>query len=365
MKAVRFVIDTHVHAQRFAAGSQLARMSPRSDGSRYNDLAQAIRRVEAFDNSERLLFDMDCYRVDMCVLLPAFGMNNEINMQLVEKFPEKFVACCSAMQTARRAILGEEPWSVEAAVKEIDSLLATGRFRGIGEGMPSNSASRRTLSQTERMDQLRPVFDLARKYKVVARVHTGMTMGYPMTYHYWPESLHPLWITDLAVEYPDVPILMDHGGMQGWWNDRTVVEAWTVCASHDNVYLECGYYWTELYRNALLDPNIGPEKLVWGTDWGASLPFHTQIGHTPQAYPVQVRNQPLVRHQVDCWGWSLKQLCALNISQDDLNLILGGNAARLFRLEVPHSRLFRPVSERLVPQWDNPRNATNNTQDKS
>jgi predicted TIM-barrel fold metal-dependent hydrolase len=114
-----------------------------------------------------------------------------------------------------------------------------------------------------------------------------------------------------------------------------------------------------LYQKALLDPNIGPEKLVWGTDWGASLPFHTQIGHTPQAYPVQIRNQPLVRHQVDCWGWSLKQVSAVNIAQDDLNLMLGGNAARLFKLDVPHSRLFRPVSQRLVPQWDNPRNATN------
>jgi hypothetical protein len=29
------------------------------------------------------------------------------------------------------------------------------------------------------------------------------------------------------------------------------------------------------------------------------------------------------------------------VAQDDLNLILGGNAARLFRLPLPHTRLFR------------------------
>jgi hypothetical protein len=29
--------------------------------------------------------------------------------------------------------------------------------------------------------------------------------------------------------------------------------------------------------------------------------------------------------------------------QDDLNLILGGNAARLYQLPVPHKRLFRPA----------------------
>ena len=99
MKAGRLVIDTHVHAQRYAAGPQLSKMNPKSEGGRYNDLAQAMRVIQAFDNSERLLYDIDCYRVDKCVLVPAFGMSNEINMQLVEKHPDKFVACCTAMKT--------------------------------------------------------------------------------------------------------------------------------------------------------------------------------------------------------------------------------------------------------------------------
>src|ERR1019366_1453318 len=183
---------------------------------------------------------------------------------------------------------------------EIDELLATGKLVGIGEGTPGDSSSRKTISMETRLDQMRPFFDLARKYKVVARVHTGVVIGYPLTHHYWPETLHPLWITDLAVEYPDVPILLDHGGMQGWWSDRMVEEAflvaaandnvyletgyyWTdlywkalrdaflVAAANDNVYLETGYYWTDLYWKALRDPNIGPEKLVFGTDWGASI----------------------------------------------------------------------------------------------
>ena len=359
MKAGRFVVDTHVHAQRHAAGSQLSKMNPQSRGGRYNDLAQALRLVQAYDNSPRLLYDMDCYRVDKCVLLPAFGMTNEINMQLVEKYPDKFVACCTAMKTSQKAMRGEEPWTIEAAVKEVDELLATGKFVGIGEGTPGNSSSRKTISMEARLEQMRPFFDLARKYKVVARVHTGIVMGYPLTHHYWPETLHPLWITDLAVEYPDVPIMLDHGGMQGWWSERMVEEAFTVAAANDNVYLETGFYWTDLYWKALRDPNIGPEKLVFGTDWGASIPFHTQYGQTPQAYPVQIRSQGLPQHQVDPWGWALRQVTALDIGQDDINLILGGNAARLFKLKVPHTRMFRPVSPRLVPQWDNPKNASN------
>jgi hypothetical protein len=34
--------------------------------------------------------------------------------------------------------------------------------------------------------------------------------------------------------------------------------------------------------------------------------------------------------------------------QDDMNLILGGNAARIFNLEVPDTRLFKPHPTRWV-----------------
>jgi predicted TIM-barrel fold metal-dependent hydrolase len=346
MKLGRFIVDTHVHAQRFAAGAALAKANPDLGAARYGDLAKALRHLTSYDNSARLLYDMSCYDVDMCVLLPAFGMSNDLNLQIVDANPGRFVAVCGAMETQRRAIRGESPWSVEGAVAELDALLATGRFVGLGEGMPADPTRKTTIGQTERMDEMRPIMELARKHRTVARVHTGMAMGYPLTHHYWPESLHPIWATDLAAEYPDVTIVLDHGGLQGWWSDRLVEEAMSVAAAHDNVYLETGLWWTDLYGKALRDPNIGAGKLLWGCDWGASIPFHVQYGNTPPAYAVQVRNEPVVRHQVDVWGWSLKQLLRLDIAQDDLNLILGGNAARIYGLKVPHTRLFRSVGDR-------------------
>jgi hypothetical protein len=49
-----------------------------------------------------------------------------------------------------------------------------------------------------------------------------------------------------------------------------------------------------------------------------------------------------VRYQTDWWGWSLHQIDKLRdiLTQDEINLILGGNAARIFRLDVPYTRLF-------------------------
>ena len=343
MKLGRFVIDTHVHAQRHAAGPEFQKAGitdPKQ--AKYADLSNLMRDIETYDNSQRLMYDMECYGVDMCVLLPAFGMSNELNMQIVEKHPDKFVAFCAAKKTNDKARTGEIEWTVDAAIEELDQLLATGKFVGIGEGMPSGFR-RKVVSQSERVDEMRKVMQLAQRYKVAARVHSGSPMGYKISNTYWPENLNPLWVHDIAAEFPDVPIIIDHGGVQGGWWEHFYEQALHVAASHDNVYLETGLWWTELYYKPLLDPNIGPEKLLWGTDWGASIPMHTQIGHTPGAYFVQKRKEGLVRHQVDYWGWSMRQLIKLDIGQDDLNLILGGNACRILNIKPPLTRLFKPV----------------------
>jgi predicted TIM-barrel fold metal-dependent hydrolase len=347
VKLARFVIDTHVHVQRHAAGPQFKKLGLADPKKiQYRDLAGIMPHLTTYDNSKRLLYDMDRYGVDMCILHPAFGMNNEKNAELVAKYPDKFRALAQAKGTAEKAIAGETEWSIEAAADELDKLLSSGKFVGIGEGMPARpptSDLNRTYSQTERMDELRKVMDVARKHKVPVRVHTGSPMGYQITYTRWPENWHPNWIRDLAAEYPDVPIIFDHGGMQGGRSEHLVEECIEVAANTTNVYLETGMYWTELYYKALSDPNVGPEKLMWGTDWGASIPIQTQLGQKPQTFAAQVHKHGILTHQSDIMGWSLKQVSRLDISQDDLNLIMAGNALRVYKIDFQITRMFRMV----------------------
>ena len=86
MKLGRFIVDTHVHSQRHAAGKAMA-------GSKdYDKLGVVMGQMEAYDNSARLIYDMDCYGVDMCVIEPAFGMTNKTNVAQEKKYPERFVA---------------------------------------------------------------------------------------------------------------------------------------------------------------------------------------------------------------------------------------------------------------------------------
>ena len=351
MKLARFVIDTHVHAQRHAAGSEFKKLGLDDPKKiQYKDLAQIMPHLKTYDNSKRLLYDMECYGVDMCILHPAFGMSNDLNVELVDKYPDKFRALAQARETSEKAMAGQIDWTIEAAVEELDKLLSTGKFVGIGEGMPARPPApnlKKTYSQTERMDELRKVMGVAEKHKVPVRVHTGSPMGYTITYTRWPENWHPNWVRDLAAEYPDVSIIFDHGGMQGGRGEQLVEECIQVAANHDNVYLETGLYWTELYYKALVDPNVGPEKLMWGTDWGASIPIQTQLGQKPQTFAAQVHKHGIVPYQVDIMGWSLKQVSRLDISQDDMNLILAGNALRVFKIDFPLSRMFRTPESAL------------------
>ncbi|MBI4296300.1 MAG: amidohydrolase family protein [Chloroflexi bacterium] len=349
MKLGLFIVDTHVHAQRHAAGAAL------KGSTDYGDLGRAIQQVDAYDNSARLLYHMETYGVDMCVLEPAFGMSNEINAELVKKYPDKFVANCQAgtKHTRDRVEAGEIEWDIKYVLEELDGLLKTGNYVGIGEGIPAG----RTITirdgypvyndELTLMREMMMICDLARSYNVPIRYHCGTNVGYEGHYHSHPWNFNPLWAHDLAMMFPEVPLIMEHGGIEGWWWERLYEECLAVAASHKNVYLETGRYWTELYYKALADRNIGPEKLIWGTDWGASLPVQTNLGnkYLPPTYTEQVRKDGIVRHQVDIWGWSLKQLLKLDISQDDLNLILGGNAVRIYKLRTPGglSRMFKLV----------------------
>ena len=340
-KTGRFIVDTHVHAQRHAAGAALKERL-KETGKKdldYTDLNATMGGLVTYDNSPRLLYDMECYGVDMCVLQPAFGMSNELNIELVDKYPDKFVAFCNA-RNARN--LGLD-WTIEDSCKELEELLSTGKFCGIGEGAPGRGRAftGKSHSMSERMDELRKICDVGRKFGVAVTVHTGTAGGYPITHVSSPENWHPYWVHDIAAEYPDVTIIYAHAGMQGGYMTDLVDQCILVASNYNNVYLEVGLYWTDLYYKALRYPNVGPEKLLWGTDWGASQPLQTRLGNDPQTFSMQVHSEGIIRHQNDVMGWALRQVERLDISQDDLNLILGGNAVRLFKLKTPHTRMFR------------------------
>jgi len=345
----RFVINTHVHAQRHAVGFKKKGIKPN-----FETLSNQMKLsddVILYDNTARLLYDMDRYGVDMCVIIPAFAMTDEINAKIVETYPDKFIAMCQATDYYLRCRRGELEWSMKDHCVELDELLSTGNFRGgIGEGIPINPRPKKPFVWQERFEEICMMMEVARKHNVPVSYHTGNPTGYagagkntgvfgrPMT-----DWGNPMLVNDIAPLYRDVPIIMHHGGMQGGLSEMFMDATWHAAGANANVYVETGLYWAELYDRPLRDPNIGIDQLVWGTDWGASLPQQWNPGGNPETYVDQSRRDGIPAHQVDDIGWSLRQVDKLNIPQDDLNLLLGGNAVRIFKLEdkLPLTRMFK------------------------
>jgi len=167
--------------------------------------------------------------------------------------------------------------------------------------------------------------------------------GNPL-FQLYPDWSDPTLASELKAEYPEVPIIFDHGGMQAGWDEQYVDAACKVAGTFDDVYLEIGLYWAELMKKPINDPNIGYDQLLWGNDWGASMVQHHQPNEYPPTFWEQIADRGLPAHQPDYWGAGLRQLLKYametDLPQDKLNLILGGNAVRLFDIEGVDDQLF-------------------------
>ena len=339
MKAARFVVDTHCHV------TTLYR--PWKD--RLNELGMAWDKgqhskgfkwthptAEPYDNSPLCLYDMETYGVDMCILKPSFiGTTNEMQAKLVDKYPDKFRAMCSDQNLKIKLLSGEAEWSLEAALEEVEAALNWGKdkFVGIGEFIPQEMDKDKVqkVSFRERFDEWRAIMDLAVKYGVTVDYHEG-------------QGRYRL-LSRVAAEYPEVPIILCHGGGGTPDGIRRATEA---VGRSSSIYLETGCWCAEYFEIPMKNPNVGVTQLIWGHDYG-NVPQMILSRPASDYHPpfitghFQVKDQhPHVPYQTDWWGWSLHQIERLKdtVTQDKINLIMGGNAAKIFKLPVPHPRMF-------------------------
>jgi predicted TIM-barrel fold metal-dependent hydrolase len=343
MKIGRFVVDCHNHT------TTLYRPAPEIKDKDWRGMYPTI--VEPYDNSDMMLYDMDCYGVDMAIILPSFtGTRNEVAAAIVDKYPNRFRACCEDTTLRIKCARGEVEWTIEAALEEIEAALKTGKFVGIGEFAPGGmGVVRKPPTFRQRLDEFRAIAELAAKYDVVLDFHEytlftedcgGLHNGYRL-------------ISKIAEEFPDVPIIILHAGVGPGGRGVDVWELQQACniaAWHDNVYLETGYLRAELYEVPLKDPNIGATKLIWGggdtgsSVWSKHPTFPgAKIRNAQGIGPQRYWPSPLP-YQTDFYGWAIHQIHRLKdldlATQDEINLIVGGNAAKIFKLPVPRDRMF-------------------------
>jgi predicted TIM-barrel fold metal-dependent hydrolase len=128
---------------------------------------------------------------------------------------------------------------------------------------------------------------LARELGLVANIHSGS------------EVSHPLAIGALARRFPDVPVIMDHMGYREW-----TLDAIEVARDNPNLFLGTTIAAVEPVTIDRALRELGPERIVYGSNW-------------PNLYS----------------DLAVESIRRANFGREAEELILGGNLARLLRLD--------------------------------
>ena len=103
-----------------------------------------------------------------------------------------------------------------------------------------------------------PLYAMAERLSIPILFHTGSSIFANSRIKYG----NPIFFDDVAVDFPDLKILMAHGGRGPWYN-----EALTMVRLHRNVYIEAAGLPPQKLIDFFPDMDRFAHKFVFGTDW--------------------------------------------------------------------------------------------------
>ena len=164
--------------------------------------------------------------------------------------------------------------------------------------------------------RLTPVCEKCVELGVPVVIHTGIKAVRWQRLKY----NRPIYVDDVATNFPDLQVVMCHGGFP--WVDEFL----TVAYSNPNVWVDISFldYIERTFQKPGLAEDvmrrlvamIGPGRLLWGSE-GPFMDLPLYGKHGPENY---ARSQDFLVRRLDF------------LSHDDQAAVLGGNAARLLGL---------------------------------
>ncbi|MDE3136871.1 MAG: amidohydrolase, partial [Acidobacteriota bacterium] len=184
------------------------------------------------------------------------------------------------------------PRFIDDAGKEVDRLAKLG-IRGL-KLHPSHQVVAPN-AYLNGMKQLSAMYERAQAHRMPVMIHTGTSI-FPGARNLYAQ---PMLADDVAVDYPDLPIILAHGGRPLWMN-----EAFFLVRRHENVVIDV----SSIPPQSLLQyfPRLEEiaDKALFGSDWpGPGVP--------------------------DVAG-NIRKFKALPLSSEAQQKILYDNAARMF-----------------------------------
>ncbi len=275
------VVDVHIHPP---IGSHIPSGYDAYLNERYPGGARWL--AEQFGSPERVIANMDASGVDYSlVLAQVVPITSEVvTNEMVAEFcrgQPRLLPCATV-----NPYLEHDPAGLLERLVVEQGFRALKLYPTYGYYYPNDRL-------------LYPVYAVAQRLGIPVLVHTGSSVfpGSRLKYG------DPLYLDDVAVDFPNLAILQSHGGRPIWYD-----HAETLARYHPNVYIDISglppqklpEYFPNLRRLA--------RKLVFGSDWPGP--------------PGTVRG-------------NIEAIRALGLPEDVTADILGGTAARLLRLEQP------------------------------
>ncbi len=158
----------------------------------------------------------------------------------------------------------------------------------------------------------RPFFEKANELGANMIIHYGVTVDPTGDLNF----ADPLDLSPVARDFPDLKFVIAHFGA-GWLDEvlRLAYQCKNVCVDTSGTNNWMDYYvpkmtLSEVFERAIMA--LGPERVLFGTDSGTTAPYRTWIRFMQQ-----------------------RTIEEMGLSASDRDLILRGNAARIFRLDEP------------------------------
>jgi len=158
----------------------------------------------------------------------------------------------------------------------------------------------------------RPFFEKANELKANVIIHYGVTVDPTGDLR----MADPIDLSPVARDFPEVQFVIAHFGA-GWLDSvlRLGYQCKNVCVDTSGTNNWMDYYvpkmtLADVFERALMA--LGPERVLFGTDSGTTAPYRHWIRYMQQ-----------------------RTLEEMGLSDRDRDLILRGNAARIFRLDEP------------------------------
>jgi predicted TIM-barrel fold metal-dependent hydrolase len=254
------IIDFHIHVARH---EDMLPWTREWIGRAYapGELAAYLNTTVTTEGLRTLLRDNG---VDYGVILA------ELNPMSSSVVPNEFVAALSRGESCLIPFATINPFLTTDLATELDRLVGEMGFRGLKLYPPYQHFYPND-------NRLYPIYARAQRLGIPVMFHTGSSVFKGVRLKY----ADPLLLDDVAVDFPDLKIIMAHSGRGAWYT-----QAYLLARLRPNVYMEVAGLPPQKLLDYFPDLERVADKVIFGSDWPEVRDIRRNI-ETVRALPLR------------------------------------------------------------------------------